>query len=634
MTAELPGLSGQPSWLPQATAPPSPNSAIDPSSMQAIGTSMVTAASNFMGSLMNAANFTPPVINPDLPKIATAPQPVTANLPSLINVAWNTPNAPAGWSTPAPSISQYLPGLFTGTAPAVHFGTAPTPDFGTPPPQPAVDLNFTYPTLSLNIPAAPSLLAINSIPFGGVTLPTFSGTMPALTLTPPSILAYGPETPFTSLLLTSLAADLNDAITTGKGLVVGGVVENALWDAAREREYRAQAAALAGLDQMEGLGYSLPPGVYVDARIKIQTETDNTITGLSREIMVQQAKDMLENLKQARAAATELEGKQMEYANQVAQRVFDSCKLVAETSVQIYNAGVEAYKAQLDGYRTQAQVFETLLKGAQTQVEIYKAELEGEKLKVDVNSSMVAQYSELIKAQTLFVDIYKAELGAIETQANLQKIVVEAYGEEIKAFVGKVQAYTAEVDAYKASLETQQVVTSIFKTQVEAYAAEVQAGVGMSNATIEGYKAQISAYTTQLDYYRTQIQAMGEQAKAASEYNQAQASVYSAEMGAISSYNTTITEQWKAVATINEQQADIAIKALESNATIFVQSKNVAVEALKGGAQVAAQIGSAALNAIHWSQSSSWSSSISNSMAESWSTSVSAADSYSETKSV
>ena len=633
MTATLPGMSGVPGVMPMASAPQAPATAIDPSPMQAIGTSMVTTASNFMNSLMSAANFTPPVINPTLPKLDTAPKPVTANMPALIDVAWSTPVAPAGWSTPAPSVTSFLPGPFTGTAPTVAFGTMPVPDYGIAPAAPAVDLNFDFPTLSLNLPAAPSLLSVSTVPFAGVTLPTLDVTVPQLTLTPPNILAYGSEALFVSTLLTSLEGDLNSALTTGKGLVIGGVVENAIWDAAREREYRAQAAALAGLDQMENLGYALPPGAWVDARLKIQTETDNTLSGLSRDIMVQQAKDLLENLKQARQVAVELEAKQMDYANQVAQRAFESCKLLAETSVQIYNAGVEAYKASLEGYRVEAQIFDSLMRGAQLQVEVYKTELEAEKIKVDVNTSMVQQYSEMIKAQSLFVDIYKAQLGAIETQANLQKVVVEAYGEEIRAFVGKVQAYTAEVDAYKASLQSQEVITNVFKTQVEAYSAEVQAGVGEANAVIEGYKAQISAYTAQLDYYKAEVTAMSEQARAASEYNQATASVYSAEMGAISSYNTTITEQWKAVATINEQQADIAIKALESNATIFVQSKNVAVEALKGGASVAAQIGSAALNAIHWSQSSSWSSSISNSLAESWSSSVSAADSYSETKS-
>ena len=79
----------------------------------------------------------------------------------------------------------------------------PQPDFGTAPAAPAVDLNFTFPTLSLNLPTAPSLLSISTVPFGGVTLPTLDVTVPTLNLTPPNILAYGPETVFTSTLLTS-----------------------------------------------------------------------------------------------------------------------------------------------------------------------------------------------------------------------------------------------------------------------------------------------------------------------------------------------------------------------------------------------------------------------------------------------
>ena len=601
--------------IPVPPVKAAPDTFSNPASVIATGSQMVALAQDFMGRLESAAYFTAPTINTNLPTIPAAPAPVTAPMPTLADVTWIVPGSPADLSAVVPDVTQYLPGPFSGTLPGLVFGTMPIVDYGSAPDQPAIDLNFTYPTLNLNLPVAPSLMNVSVGLLGDVVLPTWTAEMPILLAMPPNIAGYAEGAIYTSTLLSSLSNDLNLAITTGQGLVVGGDIETAMWDRAREREYRQQADALADLERMEELGYAFPPGVYLDARIKVQTETNNTIAGLSREIMVKQAENLLENLKQARTIATELEGKQIDYANLIAQRAFESAKFVAEVSVQIYNAEVEAFKAQLDGYRTQAQVFETLLKAAETQVEIYKAEVEAEKLKVDMNTSIVAQYEALIRAQSLFVDIYKAELGAIETQANLQKIVVEAYGAEIQAYTSKIGAYTAEVTAYKTQIDSQQVIVSAYKTQVDAYAAQVQAGATSANAVIEGYKATVTGYTARLDAYRAQLMSMSEQAKAASEYNTATADVYRSEMSALASYNEVLTKQWQASIEIAEKQAEVAVQAAKANGDLYLQAKNVAVEAIKGGAQVSAQIGAAALNAIHFSTSASWSSGVSQSYA-------------------
>jgi len=602
----------------------------DVNTVTAISTDMLTIAENFMTDLTRAGWFSAPVINPNFPTITSAPAPVTAPLPTLQAVSWTVPSQPGAFTGVPPNVSSLLPGPFTGTPPSLVFGTMPVANYGSAPDAPAIDLNYVFPTLDLNLPSAPNLMQINSIAFDGVSLPTLDVSVPSLTAVAPSIIPYREGTTYTSLLLTSLYADLQAALEDGSYLTLTKQAQDALWDAAREREYRQQADALAELERMEALGYAFPPGVYLDARLKVQTETNNTIAGLSRDIMVKQAELQLENLTKAREATVALESKQIDYANQIAQRAFESAKFVAEAAIQVYNANVEAYKASLEGYRVQAAIFDTLMRGAMTKVEIYKAQLEGEKLKVDMDTALVQQYEAQIRAQGLFVDIYKAELGAIETQANLQKIIVEAYGEQIRAYTSRVNAFTAEVEGYKASTEAQGIVQNTYKTSVEAYAATVDAGAREATAMIEGFKAQVSAYTAQLDGYRASVEGMAQQARAASEYNQAAAEVYRAEMTGIASYNDVLTKQWQATMEISEKIAEVGVQAAKAQGDMYLQTKNIAVEASKGGAQVAAQLGAAALNAIHFSNSSSWSSALSSSLAGSVSNSYSGVNSYSE----
>jgi hypothetical protein len=91
-------------------------------------------------------------------------------------------------------------------------------------------------------------------------------TIPELTIDAPSIREYVPGAQYTSGLLTSLKAKLQDIIDNG-GTGLAPDVENAIWDRGREREARALRNSLDQLDRdTEQMGFALPPGVYHDSR--------------------------------------------------------------------------------------------------------------------------------------------------------------------------------------------------------------------------------------------------------------------------------------------------------------------------------------------------------------------------------
>src|SRR6516162_641257 len=169
-------------------------------------------------------------------------------------------------------------------------------------------------------------MSIDDVNFPKIVIPSFDAQVPGFTAQPPPPFNYTPGSLYTSQLLTDLQNELDLAITTGEYTTLNKAVQQALWDAGREREYRQQAAALAELNRMEVLGYACPPGVFVDARIKLQTETNYTIAGLSREIMTKQAELQLENITKARDAAVQLEHRLIQYANETAQRTFEAAK--------------------------------------------------------------------------------------------------------------------------------------------------------------------------------------------------------------------------------------------------------------------------------------------------------------------
>ena len=581
----------------------------DPSYMFSASQQLVALAEAYVSQLTSvAAGLVPPSINVTFPSVPGSPFPGSVPTPPLQTVTWTVPGQPPPFNGQV-DISGILIPPFTGVAPTLNFGSAPPPFLGVVPTAPPINLDFIYPVVSVKLPNPPTLLSLDTVDFPTLTIPTFDAKVPTFTAVEPAPFNYVPGDLYTSKLLTDLEDDLDAAITTGEYTHLDKQAQEALWDTGREREYRQQAVALVELNnRAEVLGYALPPGSFIDSRIKIQTDTNYTIANLSRDIMTKQAELQLTNIVKARESAVQLEYRLIQYANETAQRTFEAAKYATESGIAIYNAKVQAYTASLEGYKAQALVYEAQIKGIMAQVQIIQAQVEYEKTKADINTSIVKQYEVEVQAQLAILQIYKTQVEIIQTQAQVEKIKVDIYGAEIQAFVGQINAYTAEVQGYKASIEAQATIEQAYKTSVDAYTAEVNAGVAQLNARVAVFHSQVEAYQAQLAGYDSAIKGMVGQAQAASEYDTAIAAVFSAQVAAMQSYNEVLTKQWEAIINEQAQIEQIAVSEAKANGDLYIAARGLSLDASKVGAQVCAQLGAAALGAISWHNSSQWSS--------------------------
>lgn len=585
---------------PEPLPIPPPGYLGDPSGISAYANKQTDIANSFALTLIGLANsFTAPVINPVFPSGPVAPPLLTAGAPTLTPIVWTSPSMPANFSGTL-STDDLMPAPFDEDPPVLSFATAPT--FSeVAPSSPGVDLTYVDPGLTVNLPAAPSLLSLNVVPFSGMNLPTIDpDAIPTLTVVAPSIREYVPGAQYTSALLTDLKSYLDGIIVNG-GTGLNADVENAIWDRGREREARSRANALLDLDKMEEMGFSLPPGVYFDGRLKIQTESDYVNRGTSREIMIKQAELALDSTKNSLNVATQLETKCMDYSNAVEQRLFEATKYATEAGIAIYNAQVQAYAAYLEAYKTKVQIYTAQIQAEVAKVDAYKATIEAETAKAQINTALVEQYKAQVAASLSAVEIYKARIDGIRIKAEIEKLKVDIFGEQVRAYGAKVSAYTAGVEGYRASIEAEGQKQLAFKTQVEAFAAQVQAGATQINARVETYKAQISAKELEFEGFKAAYQGEAAKAQATSAYNQSLSEQYRGTVAATTSYNEVLTKQWQVALDEALQATQIGVKAAEANGQLYLSSRSIAADAAKVGAQVSAQLGAAALNAINWS---------------------------------
>jgi hypothetical protein len=625
-------MTGEVGWSGSSNSDPSVIYLGNPTGISAYCDQQTDAANTFLLRLGDAVvDLTPPTIEPQFPDVTSAPAISVPTPPTMTTIVWTAPNAPDAF-TGTLDVNDLLPAPFEDDPPELIFGAAPT--FSeTAPDAPGIDTSYEMPELSLTLPAAPDLLSISVTPFDGLNIPEIDFEVPELTVEAPSIREYEAGADYTSALLTALQTNLQNTIENG-GTGLDADVENAIWDRGREREARSRADAIRGLDKMEEMGFALPPGAYVDARIKIETESDFVNRGLSREIMIKQAELALATTQHALTTAVNLEGKLIDYSNAVEQRLFDSCKYATEAGIAIYNARVQAYAAYVDAYKARVNIYEAQIRAEVARVDAYRAQIEAETAKAQINKALVDMYRTQVDAALANVEVFKARIGAIQARAEIEKNKILIFGEQVKAYASRVQAYTAGVEGYRATIMAEGAKQEAFKSQVDAYAARVGAGVKTIEARIAAFRANLDANVSQWDAYKSAYQAEAAKAQALATGNSSLAEAYKAEVSGVSSYNETLTKQWQAGIELAGRIAEVGIQAAKANAELYVTVRQSAIEAAKVGAQVSAQLGAAALNAINWStsynNSNAWgvSTSYSRSVADSESSSYS--ESYNE----
>ena len=617
-----------------ATAAPQPSFG-DEGAMYGFAMKEADVANSYITQLgVAAAGLVPPVITPAFPSGPASPAISIPTAPAVTPIVWQTPSAPPIFNTTL-TVDGLFPS-FTTAPPVLIFPTPPTYS-AVAPTNPTVNLPKTYPTINvkkeqLSLPTPPSLMSLATYTYQGGDLPVIDATIPTLQLVAPSLVPYtAPKLPYTDTLLSTVQATLMDRIKSGTNTGLPPAVEQALWDRAREKEMIASSDAIAELERMESLGYAFPPGVYINARLKIQTDMGYKSMGLSREISITQAQLIQKTITEAIGQAVDVEKMLVDYTNKVEQLTFESCKYATEAGIEIYNAQVKKYEVLIEAYKAKIAYFDAQIREQEAAVKIYQTEIEAEKLKSDMNTALVQQYEIMAKVVEINVDIYKAELEAVKIQADIQKIIVEIYGEQVKAYGANVNAFTAQVEAYRAQLQSAQTQEQVYKTQVDAYAAQVEAIKAQIEAKVDVLKANVAGNGVAWEGYKALAVALSEEAKAISLSNSATAEIYKSVVSGTSSYNETLTKQWNVTLEQAERVAEVGVSAAKANAELYMTTRSLALDASKVGATVSAQMGSAAIGAINWSTHYTYGTN--NSTSQSTSTSTSQTNSVSQSNS-
>ena len=574
----------------------------------------------------------------DLPKTPSSAIPLT--VPTLTTVAIGStaaPTRPSGYQAisaivlgNAPSLGVSAPNLVLPSAPASLAGFFST--------IPSIDLSAQFPTApSLIMPEAPTL-GNHAVPDAPTTvLPSFGARAPLNAAVAPTDLegsfsgAYREAAPqfitmingYVDAQLTKMNPSYHEQMgrieTQLTKYLAGGTglapeVEDAIYARAQAKnDLEAKRVQDAAFADNAARGFTLPSGAMVSALARARQEAANNNAKSANEIAIAQAEMEQKNLQFAVTTSTGLRTAMvsatlsyMQNLGQINGQALDYGKTVLSSIIETYNTAVKAYTVQLEGYKTEASVFETLMRGALAGVEIYKAEISALQALTQVDQSKIEVYKARIDVLTAASNMYRTQVEAVVSKASLEKLKIDVFQAQVQAYGAQVSAKNAEWQGYSAAIGGEEARARIFNTQVQAYGAQVQGYNADISAKVEIVKAAATTndararqYSATMSGYQTVVQAKGEVARTQLENQRQQITAFQAQTQAAVADAQVKNEYYKALASVGISNAELQMKAMLGEIDSKAKFQGVIADLATSSAKIYGDLAGAAVSGMN-----------------------------------
>jgi len=585
------------------------------------GELMNNVSSQLNGIAEPLLGMVPPSISFALPPLAagTFTRPVAPDAPTVPSVDDSVPSPPEL----APIVLDALPAMpdepdFSGLS-----YRAPAPPNVAVPTRPT-DLDVvldpvTVPAApAIVMPADPVLYALNLPTIPDLQIPAFTGVRPTMNLQAPTDGFNWNYQAYDITQINTIKGQLH--AMTLNGLALPAAIEQAIFDRARGREdmlgeQQVQEATRA----LAARGLRQPAGLFARTLDRIRTNARITSSGASRDLAVEIAKENIEAIKFGLSQAILLESTLLQQHVAIQGLLLDAAKAAHAALVSIFEAQVTLHNAQWEGFKAEAQVYESTLRALATQVDILKARIDAEKVKGDINEGLVRAYGEKVRALSSVADMYRAQVDAAKAQGEINvqrleqvRIRLQAYGMDVDAYAKQWDAYRAQADAEATGIRYYEALGNVFGNRVQAVRT-------IGDIQNQRAQSQIAANGQALDLFRATLAGVGMRVQAQSANVEAATKVFSAKTalfgteGQVSSYESAAADR---TASLQMDQARLHFDGAVQNARIAadfgIKRAELAIEGSRGASQVWGQLAASVLSGVNlgasisYGESESW----------------------------
>lgn len=443
----------------------------------------------------------------------TFTRPVAPTRPDLPSLTVSMPAAPTLDAIPDPIISDAPAEPDFGSLVYVR-PAAPTQPLPVRPQLDDVALEaVTVPSApTMEMPVDPTLYALNLPTPPDITIPEFIATRPVRDFTSPSqTFAYTPAS-YDRTRIETIKARLGEIFQDGLGLPPH--VEDAIFDRARARQdMLAQKAVREAEESFAARGLRTGGGLLLRKTEQIKAEARQAASGVNRDISIRKAELAVEGIRFALSESINFEIALLQShvsENELSLRAAQATQAVA---IDLFNARVAVYNAEWEGFRVEAQVFESRIRALQAEIEVYRTQVDAQKAIGDVNESLVRAYAERLRARNVMVDIYRAQIegarlrGELNTQRlEQQRLQIETFAQDVDAWAKQWDAHRTQVDAELGNIRAFSEVANVWKTRTEVWQNRNSAYFDQGRFRLQRQEQQLQVWRGELDAARTESQ--------------------------------------------------------------------------------------------------------------------------------
>lgn len=311
------------------------------------------------------------------------------------------------------------------------------------------------------------------------------------------------------------------------GTALAPNVETAIW--ARGAEKNAQEyLRVRDTVYQEGAarGFTIPGGAQFSAAVQARQAAADNNARMAIEIVIKQAELEQQNLQWAVTQSTNLRqmvlASTQQWASTLVQlngQALEFAKGVMGAVVSLYDIRVKMASAQVEVYKAEAMVFDSLLRATLAEYEVYQAQVGALRAQVSVDEAKVQAFSAKMNGLAVMANAYKAAVDSVVAKAQIEKLKTEIFGTQVQAYSAAIQGKSAEWDAYKAQLQGNSEKWRAYQAESQGYAEEVrawQASITAQGAAAEAisaenrsllasFEAQVKAYNSLVDAEATRV---------------------------------------------------------------------------------------------------------------------------------
>lgn len=565
-------------------------------------------------------SMTAPVISFTMPPVeeGTFNRPVAPTAPAVRDVDDSVPDAPALASITLDSVPA-MPDEpdFSGltyrapAAPNIAIPSRPT-DLDV-----VLDPVVVPAAPEFNMPDEPALYALNLPAIPDLQIPAFTGVRPTMNLQAPTDGLTWVYRDYDNTAINTIKGQLS--AMTLNGLALPPEIEQAIFDRARGREDVLSAQQTTEASRaLASRGLRQPAGLMAKVLDRIAAQARMTSSGASRDLGIEIARQNIESIRFGLSQAIALESTLLQQHIAVQGLVLDAAKAAHAALLSLFEAQVALHNAQWEGFKAEAQVYETRIRALAQQVEITKARIDAEKVKGDLNEGLVRAYGEKVRALSSLADMYRAQVEAAKAQGeiNVQRLEqvrlrLQAYGTDVDVYAKQWDAYKAQADAEATGIRYYEALGNVFSNRVQAWRGQVEAQSSRAQTQIAVNGQALDLFRATLAGVSTRVQAQVANVDAATRVFSAKTALFGTE-GQVSAAESDAGNR---TAALRQEQYKLLFGSAAQNARMAadygIKRAELAIEASRGASQVWGQLAASVLSGVNLgastSQSGSWS---------------------------